>query len=144
MVRAFFFFLSNTFFASVFNSKTSYPQDNRPPELVERDREQKRHPVIQEGAVSDLLCHLDAYKSMGLVWTHPRVMRELVEELTNSLFIIYHQSWLTREVPHGWKLANVTPIHKKGQEVDAENYRPVSLTSVPSKVMNQIILTAVT
>ncbi|KAK4816622.1 hypothetical protein QYF61_019321 [Mycteria americana] len=54
------------------------------------------------------------------------------------------QSWLTGEVPADWRLANVTPIFKKGRKEDPGNYRPVSLTSVPGKLMEQIILSAIT
>ncbi|KAK4831702.1 hypothetical protein QYF61_018754 [Mycteria americana] len=54
------------------------------------------------------------------------------------------QSWLTGEVPADWRLANVTPIYKKGRKEDPGNYRPVSLTSVPGKLMEQIILSAIT
>ncbi|KAK4828143.1 hypothetical protein QYF61_023959 [Mycteria americana] len=54
------------------------------------------------------------------------------------------QSWLTGEVPVDWRLANVTPIYKKGRKEDPGNYRPVSLTSVPGKLMEQIILSAIT
>ncbi|KAF4803096.1 hypothetical protein TURU_020591 [Turdus rufiventris] len=61
---------------------------------------------------------------------HPRLMRELADELVKPLSIIYHQSSLTGEVPDDWKLANVTPVHKKGGNDDPGNYRPVSLTSV--------------
>ncbi|KFW88407.1 hypothetical protein N305_02125, partial [Manacus vitellinus] len=90
------------------------------------------------------LSHLDPHKSMGPDGIHPRVMRELAEELTKLLSIIYQQSWLTVEVPDDWKLANVTPIHKKGCKEDPGNYRPISLTPVPGKVMEQIILSAIT
>ncbi|KFW00845.1 hypothetical protein N327_12243, partial [Fulmarus glacialis] len=94
--------------------------------------------------ISDLLHHLDTHKSMGPDGIHPKVLRELVEVLTEPLSIIYQQSWLTGEVPVDWSLANVTPIYKKGPKEDPGNYRPVSLTLVPAKVMEQIILSAVT
>ena len=88
--------------------------------------------------------HLHTHKCMGLDGIHPRVLREPVEVLTKPLSVIYQLSWLTREVPLGWKLANVTPIYKKGWKEDVGNYRPVSLTLVPGKVMEQIILSAIT
>jgi len=40
----------------------------------------------------------------------------------------------------GWRLANVTPIYKKGQKEDLGNYRPVSVTSVLGNVIEQVIL----
>ncbi|KAK4832543.1 hypothetical protein QYF61_023875 [Mycteria americana] len=115
---------------------------NSPPELDDRDREQNKPPIIQEETVNDLLCHLDTHKSMGLDGIHLRVLRQLAEELAKALSIIYQQSWLTGEVPDDWRLANVTPIYKKGRKEDLGNYRPVSLTSVPGKIMEQLILSA--
>lgn len=62
---------------------------------------------------SRLLCNLEPQKSMGPDETHPRVLRELVEELTKPLSIIYQQSRPTMEVPGDWKLVNVTPIIRR-------------------------------
>ncbi|GAB0185701.1 mitochondrial enolase superfamily member 1 [Grus japonensis] len=93
--------------------------------------------------VRDLLYHLNTHKSMGPDGIHPRVLRELAEVLTNTLSIIYQHSWLTREVSVDWRLANVMPVYKKGQKEDPGNYRPVSLTLLPGKVMEQVILSAI-
>ncbi|NXE01684.1 RTJK polymerase, partial [Chaetorhynchus papuensis] len=134
----------NDVFASVFIGKTHGPQDSCPPGLVDSVREQNGPPVIQEEAVRELLSCLDVHKSMGPDGIHPRVMRELADELAKPLSIIYKQSWLTGEVPDDWKLANVMPIYKKGKKEDPGNYRPVSLTSVLGKVMEQFILSAIT
>ncbi|KAK4813839.1 hypothetical protein QYF61_001937 [Mycteria americana] len=116
----------NAFFASVFNSRANCSLGTQPPELEDRDGDQNGAPIIQGEMVSDLLHHLDIHKSMGPDEIHPR------------------QSWLTGEVPVDWRLANVTPTYKKGWKEDLGNYRPVRLTSVPGKIMEQIILSAVT
>jgi len=94
--------------------------------------------------VSDLLHHLDTHRSMGLDGIHPRVPKELAEVLAKPLSIIYQQSWLTEEVPVDWRLANVMPICKNGRKEDPGNYRPVSLTWVPGRVMEKIIWSAIT
>jgi len=124
----------SAFFTAVFNSQTSYSQGTQPPLLEDRDGAQNKPPIIQEDAVKDLLCHLDTYRSMGLDGIHPRVLRELAQELAKSLFIMYQQSWLTGEVPDDRRIASVTAIYKKGQKEDPGNYRPASLTLVPGKI----------
>ncbi|KAJ7428086.1 rna-directed dna polymerase from mobile element jockey-like [Pitangus sulphuratus] len=54
--------------------------------------------------------------------------------------MIFEWSWESSEVPVDWKLVNAIPIFKKGKKEEPKNYRPVSLTSVPGKVMEKIIL----
>ncbi|GAB0205013.1 mitochondrial enolase superfamily member 1 [Grus japonensis] len=94
--------------------------------------------------VSYLLHYLDTHKSMGPDGIPPRVLRQLVEVLTKPHSIIYQQSWLTREVPVDWSLAIMMPIYKKSQKEGPGNYSPGSLTLVLGKVMEQIILSAIT
>ncbi|GAB0175652.1 mitochondrial enolase superfamily member 1 [Grus japonensis] len=72
------------------------------------------------------------------------VLRELAEVFTKPLPIIYQQSRLTGEVPFDWWLASMTPTYKTVWKEDPGSYRPVSLTLVPGKVMEQIILSAIT
>lgn len=72
----------------------------------------------------------------------PRVLKKLADVLAKTLCIIYQQTWLPREVPVDWRVANVTPICKKGQREHPGNDRPVSLMSVPGKVTEKIILSA--
>jgi len=83
-------------------------------------------------------------KSMGPDRLHPRVLRELAGAIAKLLSAIYQHSWLSGEVPEAWRLADGTPIYKKGHKEDPGNYRPVSLTSVPGEVMEQIILGEIT
>ena len=71
---------------------------------------------------------------------HPRVLREQANVIAEPLSIIFERSWRTGEVPEDWRKANVTPVFKKGKKEDPGNYRPVSLTSIPGKVMEQLFL----
>jgi len=63
------------------------------------------------------------------------VLRECTEAVAKPLAMIYQKSFDEGVVPENWKEANVSPIFKKLRRADASNYRPVSLTSVPCKVM---------
>ena len=69
----------------------------------------------------------------------PRILEELADEISPLLQLIYTKSLDTGEVPADWRTANVSPVLKKGLKSAAENYRPISLTSVCCKILEHII-----
>jgi hypothetical protein len=89
--------------------------------------------------IKDKLDKLNKFKSCGVDKVHPYVLASCAESLAEPLLMLFKCSYNTGKLPEVWKLANVTPIHKKGCRSKASNYRPISLTSVVCRVMESII-----
>lgn len=62
-----------------------------------------------------------------------------MDQLSKPLATLFNHTLTSGKVPKVWKLANVTPIQKKGDKSLLQNYRPISLTSVVCKVMETIL-----
>jgi hypothetical protein len=65
-------------------------------------------------------------------------IKELATHISPLLQLIFQKSPDTDVVPDDWRIANVSPVYKKGQKSLAENYRPISLTAVCCKAMEHI------
>ncbi|CAM4583755.1 unnamed protein product [Lepidochelys olivacea] len=123
------------FFASVFTNKVS----SQATALGSTAWGGGDQPSVEKEVARDYLEKLDEHKSMGPDVLHPRVLKELADAIAEPLAIIFENSWRSGEVPDDWKKANVVLIFKKGKEEDPGNSRPVSLTSVPGKIMEQVL-----
>ena len=69
----------------------------------------------------------------------PRFLQSNADALAPALAHVFNKSLQEGTVPDDWRTANVTPIFKKGTKGDPGNYRPVSLTSVPCRVMESCV-----
>ena len=71
--------------------------------------------------------------------SHQSTSAPAVRLFARTYFLLFKLSLRKGELHDDWLLANVTPIFKKGSALDPANYRPVSLTSVPYKVLEKMI-----
>lgn len=69
--------------------------------------------------VTDQLYLLDVHKSMGTGGIYLRVLKELEDAIAGPLLIMYQRSWESGEVCTDWKLADTSPVYKKGVREDS-------------------------
>ena len=91
--------------------------------------------LSSENIVLEKLQTLSINKSPGPDDITSRILVELEKSVAPLLSVLFQNSYDTGIVPSDWKRANITPIHKKDNKKDPENYCPVSLTSILCKIM---------
>ncbi|KAK2147931.1 hypothetical protein NP493_3311g00001 [Ridgeia piscesae] len=78
-------------------------------------------------------------KSAGVDGIPPKLLLEIVEQISIPLATVFNLSLEEGIVPLEWKEANIIILFKKGSRNKSENYRPVSLTSVICKLLERLI-----
>ena len=94
---------------------------------------------ITTSGISKLLQNLNIHKAMGPDQISAKILRELQDILALILEIIFNHSLNTGIVPSDWKMANITPLFKKGDRSQPNNCRPISLISIVSKLFEHIL-----
>ncbi|CAM4524930.1 unnamed protein product [Lepidochelys kempii] len=129
----------NEFFASVFMAEDVREIPKPEPSFVGDKSEELSQIEVTLEEVLELIEKLNSNKSPGPDGIHPRVLKELKCEIVELLTMVCKLSFMSVTVSNDWKIANVTPIFKKGSRGDPGNYRLVSLTSVPGKLVETIV-----
>ena len=89
------------------------------------------HPPMDEIGIDrlgivKLLTQLKDHKACGPDLLPTKILKEAAEPVS----AIFVKSLSSGTLPRDWKLANITPVYKKGDRSKPANYRPISLTCV--------------
>ncbi|KAJ8018258.1 LINE-1 reverse transcriptase-like [Holothuria leucospilota] len=87
------------------------------------------------------ICALKISKGTGLDGIPARFIKDGADVLKDQLTHIINLSIETSTVPLDFKYARVKPLFKKQSRLDVSNYRPISILSVASKVLEKAIFT---
>ena len=107
--------------------------------LLDRSAPFMKEIVVTKKGVTKLLKGLSPSKALGTDELHHRVLKELATELGPLFAHLFQQSIDSGEIPKERTLANISPLFKQGDGSLDCNYRPVSLTCVPCKLLEHIV-----
>ena len=130
--------LFNSFFASVFTIDSA----------VEKTACIRSDTVISDLTLNEskflaALKALEVGKATGPDQIPAKLLTQTASVIVPSLCKIFNKSLQLGSLPSDWKLANVVPVHKKGAKDHVENYRPISLLPIVSKVFERCVLNSI-
>ena len=97
------------------------------------------HITIQNDEIIALIRNLNPNKASRSDGISGQMLLFCDDSAALPLKIIFENILLTSTYPDLWKLANVTPVFKKGDKQLIKNYRPISLLPICDKIFERII-----
>ena len=94
---------------------------------------------IDEQLISKLIVVLNPNKAHGYDALSIRMLQMCSDSISKPLSIIFRNCLKAGYFPTAWEKANVVPVHKKGNSQILNNYRPVSLLPICSKLFEKIV-----
>ena len=113
----------------------SPPLPNIPPNLQPSDYPAEL--LCDEAEVYDLILSLDPTKSTGPDGISVKMLKGIIDAIVPSLTRLFNLSLSTGTFPNSWKLARIVPVPKSGDSADPTNYRPISILSIVSKLLER-------
>lgn len=89
--------------------------------------------------VEKLIIGLQNGKAPGIDGLTNTLIKHIKDEIVIPLTHIYNQSFSDGIFPDAWKVATVSPIHKNGPKNCIGNYRPISLLTTFSKLLEKLV-----
>ena len=90
-----------------------------------------------------IIRNLDISKAHGFDNISIRMVKLCHDSLVKPLSIIFQKCINSTVFPDSWKKSNTVPIQKKNDEQLINNYRPVSLLPICSKIFERIIFNSI-
>ena len=94
-------------------------------------------PVISREKVLKYLTNIDVTKATGCDQIGPRLIRMAAPYIVDSISHICNLSIKNSTFPDKWKVGKVAPLHKNGPKDDVNNFRPISVLPVLSKIIEK-------
>ena len=94
---------------------------------------------VSDNFVNTELAKLNTNKSYGVDGIQARFLKDSASEIKLPITYIINLSIATNVFPTEFKFARVKPLHKKGSTSQIENYRPISILNVVSKILEKSI-----
>ena len=82
---------------------------------------------------------LPVNKAVGPDCISHRMLKTTATSVSKPLYILFNMSLRENTFPKFWKIAHVLPLFKKDDPSMKSNYRPVSLLSCVSKIMERVV-----
>lgn len=94
---------------------------------------------VSTSFVCQELLKLKQTKGTGLDGIPARMLKDAANIIAKPLAYIINLTISTGEIPMEWKEAKVTPVFKSGKRSEENNYRPISVLPLISKIMERSI-----